>query len=32
VLTEEPHDQPWGGRSFSLDDPDGYHLTFHREG
>ena len=26
-LTEEPHDQPWGGRALSLDDPDGYHLT-----
>jgi len=31
VLTEEPKDQPWGGRAFSLDDPDGFHLTFFRE-
>jgi uncharacterized glyoxalase superfamily protein PhnB len=30
-LTEEPKDQPWGGRAFSLDDPDGFHLTFFRE-
>lgn len=29
-LTEEPHDQPWGGRALSLDDPDGYHLTVFR--
>jgi uncharacterized glyoxalase superfamily protein PhnB len=29
-LTEEPKDQPWGGRAFSLDDPDGYHLTIFR--
>ena len=31
VLTQEPKDQPWGGRSFSLDDPDGFHVTIHRE-
>lgn len=30
-LTEEPKDQPWGARSFSVDDPDGFHLTFYRE-
>ena len=30
-LTEEPKDQPWGARSFSVDDPDGYHLTIFRE-
>lgn len=29
-LTEEPKDQ-WGGRSFSFDDPDGFHLTIHRD-
>lgn len=29
-LIEEPKDQPWGGRSFSLDDPDGFHLTIYR--
>lgn len=27
ALTEEPHDQEWGGRAFSVDDPDGFHLT-----
>jgi uncharacterized glyoxalase superfamily protein PhnB len=31
ALTEEPKEQPWGARSFSLDDPDGFHLTFFRE-
>jgi len=30
ALTEEPHDVPWGGRAFSVDDPDGFHLTFYR--
>jgi uncharacterized glyoxalase superfamily protein PhnB len=29
-LTEEVHDQPWGGRAFSVDDPDGFHLTIYR--
>ena len=29
-LTEEPTDQPWGGRSFSVDDPDGFHLSIYR--
>jgi uncharacterized glyoxalase superfamily protein PhnB len=30
-LTEEPKDQSWGGRSFSVDDPDGFHLSLGRE-
>ncbi len=29
-ITEEPEDKPWGVRAFSLDDPDGFHLTFAR--
>jgi catechol 2,3-dioxygenase-like lactoylglutathione lyase family enzyme len=30
-LTEEPEDRPaWGVRSFSVDDPDGFHLTIAR--
>ena len=30
-LTEEPEDRPaWGVRSFSVDDPDGFHLTLAR--
>ena len=29
-LAEPPHDQPWGGRAFSVDDPDGFHLTIYR--
>jgi lactoylglutathione lyase len=31
-LTEEPRDQPWGARSLSVDDPDGFHLTIYNEG
>ncbi len=32
VLTEEPEDHPaWGMRSFSVDDPDGFHLTIARK-
>ena len=31
VLTEGPKDQPWGVRSLSVDDPDGFHLTIHKE-
>ena len=30
-LTEEPADQPWGGRSLAVDDPDGFHITIYRE-
>jgi uncharacterized glyoxalase superfamily protein PhnB len=30
-LTEEPRDQPWGARSLSVDDPDGFHLTIYNE-
>jgi uncharacterized glyoxalase superfamily protein PhnB len=30
LLAGEPHDEPWGGRSFAVDDPDGFHLTFYR--
>ena len=29
-LTQEPADQSFGGRSFALDDPDGFHLTIYR--
>ncbi len=31
TLTDEPADQPWGYRTFSLDDPDGFHLTLIRK-
>jgi uncharacterized glyoxalase superfamily protein PhnB len=27
TLAEEPHDQPWGGRSFAVEDPDGFKIT-----
>ena len=30
-LTEGPTDLPWGGRSLSVDDPDGFHLTLYKE-
>jgi catechol 2,3-dioxygenase-like lactoylglutathione lyase family enzyme len=30
-LTEEPKNLPWGARSLSVDDPDGFHLTIYRE-
>jgi catechol 2,3-dioxygenase-like lactoylglutathione lyase family enzyme len=30
-LTEEPRNMEWGGRSLSVDDPDGYHITVYRE-
>jgi uncharacterized glyoxalase superfamily protein PhnB len=29
-LTQDPHAEPWGGRSFSVDDPDGFHLTLYQ--
>lgn len=31
TLSARPKDQPWGVRSFSIDDPDGYQLTIFRE-
>ena len=31
-LTEEPTKLEWGGRSLSVDDLDGYHLTIFRQG
>jgi predicted enzyme related to lactoylglutathione lyase len=30
-VIEEPHDVPWGGRSFGVADPDGYKITIYRE-
>jgi catechol 2,3-dioxygenase-like lactoylglutathione lyase family enzyme len=30
-LTREPHDEHWGARSLSVDDPDGFHLTIYRQ-
>lgn len=30
-LDQEPKDQPWGTRDFSLTDPDGYKLTIAAE-
>ena len=32
TLAQEPQDEPWGGRSLSIDDPDGFHLTIYSEG
>jgi len=28
-LVSAPADEPWGGRSVAIDDPDGFHLTLH---
>jgi len=28
-LASGPADEPWGGRSVAIDDPDGFHLTLH---
>ena len=28
-LAAEPADEPWGGRSVAINDPDGFHLTLH---
>ena len=30
-LTEGPMDQSWGGRSLTVDDPDGFHWTIYTE-
>lgn len=30
-LTNGPTDLPWGGRSLSIEDPDGFALTIYRE-
>jgi len=30
-LTAEPADHPWGTRSLSVDDPDGFHLTIYQK-
>jgi len=29
-ISQQPTDEPWGGRSLSVDDPDGFHLTIYR--
>jgi lactoylglutathione lyase len=31
TLDQEPHDEPWGTRAFSLTDPDGFKMTIARE-
>jgi catechol 2,3-dioxygenase-like lactoylglutathione lyase family enzyme len=31
TLKDGPKDESWGGRSLSVDDPDGFHLTIYRE-
>jgi catechol 2,3-dioxygenase-like lactoylglutathione lyase family enzyme len=28
TLASEPEDMPWGGRAFSIVDPDGFQITF----
>lgn len=27
TLSQEPHDEPWGARLFSVEDPDGFKIT-----
>ena len=27
TLAQEPHDEPWGARLFSVEDPDGFKIT-----
>jgi uncharacterized glyoxalase superfamily protein PhnB len=27
TLAQEPRDEPWGARAFSVEDPDGYKIT-----
>jgi catechol 2,3-dioxygenase-like lactoylglutathione lyase family enzyme len=31
TLAEEPHDEPWGGRSLAVEDPDGFKITVSRD-
>jgi uncharacterized glyoxalase superfamily protein PhnB len=31
VLTQEPRDQDWGARAFTVDDPDGFKITISNE-
>lgn len=31
TLDQEPEDMPWGGRAFTLTDPDGFKLTIVKE-
>ena len=31
MLDQEPQDQPWGSRDFSLTDPDGFKITIGRD-
>jgi catechol 2,3-dioxygenase-like lactoylglutathione lyase family enzyme len=31
TLASEPEDMPWGGRAFSVVDPDGFQITFTSE-
>ena len=30
TLEQEPHEVPWGGRAFSVADPDGFKITISR--
>ena len=31
TLSQEPQDESWGARAFSLDDPDGFKITIYKE-
>jgi uncharacterized glyoxalase superfamily protein PhnB len=30
-LLQEPRDEPWGARAFTVEDPDGFKITISRE-
>lgn len=30
-LAQEPRDEEWGGRAFTVDDPDGFKITISKE-
>jgi uncharacterized glyoxalase superfamily protein PhnB len=31
TLAQEPRDEPWGARAFSVEDPDGFKITIARK-
>ena len=31
VLGQEPRDEPWGARAFTIDDPDGFKITIAKQ-
>jgi uncharacterized glyoxalase superfamily protein PhnB len=31
TLAQEPRDEPWGARAFTVDDPDGFKITISKD-